>query len=512
MRWSVAGAMAASIALAVVFGTINLRSASAADVLAQCAQASSQFKGWVHIRESIQGEKNFFVQHINNETGAWASERHVDGGLDVQMYLPAENEEIKYSSGDGQVKIGEISPEFASRWKTEMQHFPLTKEALLAKVPGATVRRSDDGGLIRFDVAFPADDTRSAQEQNRTEYPSSAVVWIDPTSKLIVKGQSTTDGKLVTMQSSYGDPAVRDVFDVGVPKNAKVVDLRPPRNVNVLMGRLRKRFDDGFGDFVGVGTTTVVSSVDGKQSPPEREIEIYGASGPAYAAETFNVDAAASVDAPATGTWPAERLDAVLKMLSGRIPNSFFVGDGENAWQGYASVSGGIQSTKIQGTRAVQQLSELKKMYTLAGRLWPVRDLSTFGTDAKSQIVTDPARAGQIGLRIDRLYFVSGPDDTKLAQTYWFDPAKDDLTVKGADIYTSTTTNKVVQESHLATSAFAQTQDGKWYPSQWTQNFTMYSPQRTTETSTDTHLQIWTNKSLGPDWFVDPATKAKAKP
>ena len=93
MRWSLASAAAASIAMAVILVTTYTRSTSAADFLMQSVQASSQFKGWVHIRESVQGEKDFFIQHINNETGAWASENHIRGGLDVQMYLPAEKQE-----------------------------------------------------------------------------------------------------------------------------------------------------------------------------------------------------------------------------------------------------------------------------------------------------------------------------------------------------------------------------------------------------------------------------------
>jgi hypothetical protein len=196
-------------------------------------------------------------------------------------------------------------------------------------------------------------------------------------------------------------------------------------------------------------------------------------------------------------------------MLSDRTPSSFFLSDGKDAWQGYGSTAGGIHSTKIRGTQALQMVPELKKMFTLPGRLWPVRDLSTFGADAKTQLVTDPARPGQVGLRIDRPYFMSAPDDTNLAQTYWFDPARDDLTIDAADTYTSATTNKIVEEVHLLTSAFARTPDGKWYPSQWTQKFATYSPHGKTETSTETHLQIWTNKTLAPEWFVDPATKAK---
>jgi hypothetical protein len=518
LRWTLASAAAASIAIASMLGTIYPRSTSAAELLTQSARTSSQFKGWVHIRESVQGEKDFSVQHVNNETGAWASESHTNAGLFVQMYVPAEKEEIKYSSSDGQVKIGEISQEFASGWKADIQKYALTEDALLATVPGATVRQSDDDGLIRFDVTFPADDPEKAREQHRTVYPTSPVaLWVDPRSKLIVKGSATVEGKSITTERNYGDPVIHDVFDLGVPKNAKVVDARPPRDLNVLMQRLQNRFDAGFGDFIALRDLIQVASRNGKESPSEQEVEVYGASGAAYTAESFEVgtdfdrdalpSAATSVHHPTPTTWPAARLDAVLEMLKHRRPNSFFVGDGKDVWQGYASARIGMHSTKIQG-QAVQTLPQLKEMFTLAGQLWPVGNLCVFGADTKAQIVMDPARPDQTGLKINRLYFMHAPDDTKLTQMYWFDPAKDDLPVDGTEVFTSTITGKVVQEEHLATLAFAQTPDGKWYPSQWTWKLTMYSPQRTSETSTEYHLQVWTHQTLGPEWFVDPATKA----
>jgi hypothetical protein len=521
MRWTVAGVMAASIAIAVILVATNPRSTSAAELLARSAEASSQFKGWVHIRESSPGEKDFSVEHVNNETGAWASESHVNGGLDVEMYVPAEKEEIRYSSSDGKVKISEISQDFANGWKTIAQNYPLSMDSVLAQVPGATVRQSDDGGLIRFDVAFPVDDPQKAREQNRSVYPSGVVMWADPTSKLIMKGRYTVEGKSLTMECSYGDPVIHDIFDVGVPKDSKIVDLRPPLELSALMQRLRTRFNGGFGDFAAVSTEVSVASVNGTQNASTKEIEIYGASGAAFTAETFSMDAdfdlealgnaASSVHRSASAARPAMQLDAVLEKLKGRTPIPFLVSDGKDVWQDYTAASDGIHFAKSP-VDAVQNLPALREMNTLPGQLWPVRDLYVLGADTKSQIITDPTRPGQIGVKVDSLYFMHAPDDTRLAQMYWFDPARDDLPVDGTDIYTSIATDKVVQENHVANLAFAQTQNGKWYPSQWIWKVTTYSPQGMSENSTEGHLQVWTDKKLGNEWFVDPATKAIGRP
>jgi len=238
-----------------------------------------------------------------------------------------------------------------------------------------------------------------------------------------------------------------------------------------------------------------------------KQVEIYGASGAAYTAENFEISADFDLGSRAD---PAERLKMVLDRLKRLTPNSFLVSDGKDTWQGYNGTNAGMHSTKIQG-QAVQTLPDLKMMFTLPGQLWPVRDLSTVGADTRSQIITDPARPGQIGVKIDRPYFMHAPDDTKLAQVYWFDPARDDLPVERAEIYTSAETKKVVQEVRLATLAFSQTQNGKWYPTQWTQKMAVYSLQRSVEYSSDNHLQIWTGEKLGSEWFADPAIKAAAK-
>jgi hypothetical protein len=53
------------------------------------------------------------------------------------------------------------------------------------------------------------------------------VTWADARTGLVRRSDATIGGKRVTCQYMYGGPAIRDVFALGVPHDAPVVDERP---------------------------------------------------------------------------------------------------------------------------------------------------------------------------------------------------------------------------------------------------------------------------------------------
>jgi len=54
-------------------------------------------------------------------------------------------------------------------------------------------------------------------------------------------------------------------------------------------------------------------------------------------------------------------------------------------------------------------------------------------------------------------------------------------------------------------SNFTLTGNGRWYPSAWTDTDTY--PGENRQIVTESHLQLWTGKTLSPEWFADPSTK-----
>lgn len=514
MRRSMAGGLAALVAGALAIAAMNFvqRPASAAEALAEAAHATDQFDGWVHILEQAPGSKDFAVRHINMRTTAWAWESHFNGKLALaEMYFPEKLEMVRYTSDSHEIKVGLIGSAIAGLGKAQIQGFPLTLESLLANGPKVSMRHSSDDKLTRFDLTFPPDDQKTAAEQHRTLYPTSASVWVDPSSKLVQRSLVNSEGETREFHITYGDPNITDVYDLGVPRDTKVVDLRPVHEATALEDRLQQRSETGFGDYVALCARTSTDVRNGKQLGVDQRIEVYAASGAAYLAEDFHVGADSNhffdLDPAVVRNWPDLSMDLILNLLKNKMPVNFLVSDGKNIWRGYATVRDGIQSTKIDAQLVLPGA-------TLPGVLWPANNLRVlFGVDGKTEIVADSAHPGLVGLKIDKLYFMHAMNDTQLAQMYWFDPAKDDLSVESTEVYTSLNTHKVVLQHHNVFSAFAQTENGRWYPTRWQQLQRINDwPQGALETSWDTRVQLSTNKKLDAEWFLDPATLAATKP
>jgi len=86
------------------------------------------------------------------------------------------------------------------------------------------IKHRIDGEMDRFDITFPKDDPRAAAAQQRSELPLNATVWADAHTHLIRRVDLTTKETHVDGQITYGPPAIKDLYDVGVPSAAKVVN------------------------------------------------------------------------------------------------------------------------------------------------------------------------------------------------------------------------------------------------------------------------------------------------
>src|SRR5262249_6896201 len=146
-----------------------------------------------------------------------------------------------------------------------------------------------------------------------------------------------------------------------------------------------------------------------------------------------------------------------------------------------------------------------RKQSTLPGQLWEVRNVVIFGAETDVRMLSDSNRPELFGVRIERPYYMHGPDDTNLVQTYWFDPGKDDLPCDWSEVYTDKASKQVVQEWNDKVLEFASTEDGHWYPSRWQSHTSMTTGKRTQLIDTDSRLQVWTGRKLDAQWFGDPA-------
>ncbi len=518
MRWITTGGIAAALALSaglfVIHGTS--RTVNAAEALTQAAQASKSYKGWVHTRDTVTGEdpKNYSILHFNNDTGTWISEVHSDGALEVQMYVPSEKAEIKYDSKSNEIHMGEVYANFAEHWKTMVQQSALTITDALKDSPAIKIRETSDGALNRFDIT-PSDDAKKSRETAQpSDSPRQATAWTDPKTNLIQKVQVNVDGKIETSIYTYGEPAIRDIYDVGVPRDAKIIDSRPTPAADDVFARLEKRYKTGFGDYVAVETETD-EDADGKLDPTHGAITLYSTTGKAWLMERFlfgdRTDGHGKVEVhrPALPQgWPTPALTDVLSAVKnwnngrGWTPSEYMISDGTTAW---ANLGLG------QKTLDSEEIPVYQMRTALPSFLWRTCEaIGLFGADGNVTVLTDNVHPGLIALHTEQITPGRDMKRQKNAGTYWMDPARNDLSIETLlqtyqpDVEAGNAPPRVENDIHTIRTQFEKTTNGTWYPAAWRTVIASHGPAESL-TSEQNHLQVWSGKTLPANYFEAPA-------
>lgn len=184
------------------------------------------YVGWVHARREVEGwgvEDEYF----DTASGAWVSATRGAEGLRVRMYVPAERKQVTYDSAEGVVRVGELDDELAERWAAEVRGRTMTADWLASELPGVTLRRETDGELDRYETSAPGGVAAVCPDGRCTVPRVEGVTWADARTGLVRRTEAAIGGLHVTCQYGYGVAAVRDVYEVGVPREARVVDERP---------------------------------------------------------------------------------------------------------------------------------------------------------------------------------------------------------------------------------------------------------------------------------------------
>jgi hypothetical protein len=522
MKWTMASGVAAAIVVGVVLGVMSWtgRTATPAEGVVQATQASRAYRGWVHMRSDYPGQKISMGTHFNTETGTWISDIRNGDEVQIQIYNPTDKSEVKYSSADKTVRIGEVWEDFAKNWKKMIEKSPLTATEGLAQTPGATVKETKEEGLVRYDITYPKDDPKKAAAEHRSGLPTEATIWADAQTKLVKKGKAKVEGEWEEFSYTYGEPAIRDVYDLGVARDSKVVDARPAKNVDELFRRLDKRFAEGFGDCVAVLTEQGVDQ-GGKAAESGGSMWLFAQRGKAFVANRYLVSDPVKpgeekgVTRPygkVPAGWPTPGLEAALASMKQVPPTSFLVSDGKSAWSGFEGSKPGVfRVGELNSDSGKQMLPTVLGQFSLQSHVWKTQvGMGAFGADAKVKLVRDEKRPGMVGLQVDQKYPGRDMKPTRMLNTYWMDPAKDDVPVERTQITFVELTEKEEIRFETKFEKYAQTEKGQWYPSEWTTVTTMHY-QGTDVRHSKNRLQIWVGKTVGEEWFKKPEGKVEAE-
>jgi hypothetical protein len=272
-----------------------------------------------------------------------------------------------------------------------------------------------------------------------------------------------------------------------------------------LLDRLQRRYDAGFGDCTAVITETDVDA-DGTLDETGGDLTIYARKGPAYLQARYPVGVrmdeqgkVRSRHAARPAGWPTPALDATLAAVEGRLPSFYMMSDGKQA---------SVLGRKVEPGH---ERSAAARM-TLPGNLWPTRvTIGLYGSESKAELLRDDKHPGLVGLRVEQMIVMGGQgenDRQKTISVRWLDPKRDDLPVESWWQTFKRDGETIETESHTTYTAFAQTPDGRWYPSAWKSVVTT-TRRAMTGSSSVHHMQVWPGRTLEAKWFRDPMIRPR---
>lgn len=499
-------------------------STTVAQQLQRTAEKTQEYKGWVHItttypppttlpssspasrtgeRDAVGSESRAPIRqrakHVNRTDGSSVQELDLQNDQRiVHMRIPSQKLWYIYDSRDKQLRISEVSGAVAYGWSDNVNELPLTPEKLLqlSKAKGTVVTKSNDGELTRFDIA------------NSDDASIHTTVWSDPQTNHIRKVNATRKGDASTAEYTYGAPRIRDIYDVGVPRDAEIVDGRPAPDAARVVTRLSDRIAKGFGNGVAVLTESRgMVGRDGVERFDLGELTLYARHGDRNISMRYTVtDSQAARNGahwlrPIPNGWPWPKLEQILAVLG---PNNYPLGGhitiGDRTWD--------VDPSRVQ-EMAPGVASQSYYLYSIGSLIWPNRELLGLNIPGTQvTLVTEPARPSMIALargaqrEIDPRLPTS--DDRR---TYWMDPEHDDMPVETIDtihVPSSRAGEKKQRERITRYLEYAQLPNGQWYPTRWeVESSSLNLPPLTM------CLQIFPGATLDEAWFTNPNERFK---
>jgi hypothetical protein len=544
--WLIGGGVAAAVAVACgTWMALEPRAVSAAAALQASTQATEAYRGWVHMTPEggpfpIQDAKRtgdgtpvtdlkIGSMHINTADGTAVLVCDAHGQPFIQMFSPALKKQFLYIGLTHELRIRPLLQDGSNSWRD----VPLNITDVLAsikKVMAAApdIKETRDQGWQRFDLTYEDASRKKAIQET---------IWVDPQSKRIEKMAAPVYGdfgeKVMVMKYTYGDPALKDIYDAGVPRDARVVEEvaetapgDPPcgklpniaalvkdesQDGAAIVARLKKRQDTDWGNFVMLECQQLKDPR--RRQPEQGSISLVARQGDkAFAARHLVAPLAILVGGSGFPPhWPQPSLDEVLPMMKTSLPSAMEVINGASAWQGEMQ---GNQPFAINPDARPEQIRKIE--FQLGAVFWRAPQTMSITSngqgllDAPVEVLRDPARPGLIVLHSEqRLPLALMPNWAKYHadRFVWIDPAHDDLTVESLQ-RTNTKTDELDSTIHEVVLEFGRLKNNAWFPAHW--QYKSASPPEPGVTDSG-YVEVWRQffpeNALPAEWYENPTPR-----
>lgn len=267
--------------------------------------------------------------------------------------------------------------------------------------------------------------------------------------------QSRTGEKFTIVETfEYPEHGPDDIYSVGAPRDAKIVDIRPESPANVLVELIQNKFEEGFGDHIAVVLTSWIEE-DGVTEPSS--VDVLRQKGNLKRVDRYHAYNFQN-RRPRPGTLYEEIKDNWLNLT---IPQILKL-EKDDALEYRAFFDGKQTVTLHESPNGIMKkhdkrvdIFKIRTEDSLAGLTWTIPHKQIMGGSSKIKrdiqlLSEDPNHPDLIGYRF--LEFAQTDD-------YWFDPNKDHILIE----YVRRQQGSRPLLRTIVTQT-GRTPDGKWYP------------------------------------------------
>ncbi|MCL5282214.1 MAG: hypothetical protein M1376_20180 [Planctomycetes bacterium] len=307
----------------------------------------------------------------------------------------------------------------------------------------------------------------AAKEQDRT-----LICARDSGLPLSVQSVATRPGMsekaVASMVFDYPAEGPADIYAVGAPADAKVIDNRPRGTAADLVEQVQRRFDAGFDNHIAV---MLESYVDSDEALEPAQIVVMWQQGRQKRLgryHTYNFGSRrpemATLYPAIKDTWPNLTVAEVLGLVSDKFAEHQLIFDGTTSTN-WTNFSGRVNVQTIRTD--LFQVGGVESLADLAGPNPSALMMTGSDTQKKLEVLpADPNHPGLVGFRI-----VTSPSDSSgrlpgtttrtRVEFFWFDPGRDYLLIEKS---TREERDEGISEFLTKATEVAQTPAGRSYP------------------------------------------------
>lgn len=273
----------------------------------------------------------------------------------------------------------------------------------------------------------------------------------------------TSEQAVASATFEYPSEGPADIYALGAPRDAQVIDNRPQGSVADLVEQVQRRFDAGFEDHIAV---MLESYVDSNETLEPTQIVVMwqkGANKRMGRYHAFNVGdrrpEMATLYPAIKDIWPNLTIADALALIGGKFAEFQLIFDGttSTSWSHFDQVRVDTIKTDLFQGSLVDWLAHLAR---------PNPSFLMMAGSKLEALPADPNHPGLVGFRVvtnprDSSGHLPGTTTRVRVESYWFEPAKDYLLVEKSS---RSEQDEGISESVTTATEISQTPAGKWYP------------------------------------------------